>query len=63
MAAAAATRVTATAVLGQRGSGAREHRSQNAGHQNKAPALGTHDSHLPLPIALLRNDLNLTYMH
>jgi hypothetical protein len=30
-----------------------QQRTQNAGCQNKAPALGTHDCHLPLPVAHL----------
>jgi hypothetical protein len=65
VAAAPARRVTAAAAtpvaaapaavrLGQRGRRACEDRSQNADCQKKASALGTHDCHLPLPFAPLR---------
>ena len=52
----ASTKMTATARvataaamrLRQHGCRAYQQRPQNAGCQNKAPALGTHDCHLPL---------------
>jgi hypothetical protein len=47
---------TATAAmrLCQCGSGAQQHRTDYAGRQKKASALGIHDSHPSLPIALIR---------
>ena len=59
----AAPGMTATAVrLRPNGRNTYQQRTQNAGCQNKAPALGSHDCHLPLPAMPLHGHFE-THIH